>query len=440
MKNKCYLKQRAALFVMLIMGAATVGAQQVLELNYKVNVENEVIRRYMKEVSYMPGEPSRLNDYKSYGGIVVYHPNPLVIDVPYYRTDSLHIVCCDAKTHEDSIVYDVFTEDNKVTLYNLIPQRTYYYEVKDDVGQLLQKGQIATSGQVRMLRIDGNVLNVRDLGGIETTDGMRIRYGKLFRGSELNWAYEATPEGLAMLRQLGVDAEIDMRNYREAIDNQAQSGVSVFGFHGSSSTPAGEVPTYLYTNDSGQIPSNIDTYLWKYKWRQEFEFIVNNLRVGRGIYYHCILGRDRTGYLSFLLEGLLGVPYNELIKDYELSFMFSGIDKKEQIDETFDFIDNMEGATLRDRFNSYFRIKLGVSQEDIDFFCAEMLEEVPEEPENPFTPTTGITATPQSASSLRTPCYDLQGRRISDAQPRRGICVQADGQGGYRKVISSRQR
>jgi len=439
MKNKCYLKQSLSLIVMLIMGSAVGRAQQPFELNYKVNLENEIVRRYMKEVSYMPGEPSRMNDYKSYGGIVVYHPNPLVIDVPYYRTDSLHIVCCDAKTHEDSIVYDIFTENNKVTLYNLIPQRTYYYEVKDDAGQLLQKGQIATSGQVRMLRIDGNVLNVRDLGGIETTDGMRIRYGKLFRGSELNWAYEATPEGLAMLRQLGVDAEIDMRNYREAIDNQAQSGVSVFGFHGSSSTPAGEVPTYLYTNDSGQIPSNIDTYLWKYKWRQEFEFIVNNLRVGRGIYYHCIYGRDRTGYLSFLLEGLLGVPYSELIKDYELSFMTTGLDKKESIDEVFNFIDGMEGETLRDRFNSYFRIKLGVSQEDIDFFCAEMLEEIPEEQENPFTPTTGIDEQRVSAAAGAAVCYDLSGRRVSGGQPRGGIYLQPDGQGGYRKVVS-RQR
>ena len=73
--------------------------------------------------------------------------------------------------------------------------------------------------------------------------------------------------------------------------------------------------TYYYTNDSGQLPSDMTKNTWQYKWRLEFDFVVNNLRQGRSIYQHCVSGRDRTGYFSLLLEGLLGLSYNDLIRE-----------------------------------------------------------------------------------------------------------------------------
>ena len=43
------------------------------------------------------------------------------------------------------------------------------------------------------------------------------------------------------------------------------------------------------------------------------------------MYVHCNHGADRTGTIIFLLNGLLGVPYEQLVQDFELTtFSASG--------------------------------------------------------------------------------------------------------------------
>ena len=43
------------------------------------------------------------------------------------------------------------------------------------------------------------------------------------------------------------------------------------------------------------------------------------------VYFHCNAGADRTGTLAFLLNGLLGVSYADLIKDFELTTFSSQV-------------------------------------------------------------------------------------------------------------------
>jgi len=417
----------------LILGVGCAHAQQPLVRNYSVNLENEVVQRFMEEVTYEPEDTSLVTNYKGAG--VLYYPNPVVIELPQSDAEMLSVVCYVIETQSDSITFNVSTASGKAVLYNLIPQRIYNYEVKqgDDV---LQQGEIVTGGRVRMIRVDGMVNNVRDLGGWPTEDGtQRIKYGKLFRGSELNWMHEATPEGLDTLRLLGVGAEIDLRAKWEA-DSKSNGhpeteGVSVFGFTKSADTPSGEVPTYYYSNDSGQLPAHISNYTWQYKWRQQFQFILKNMRQNRGIYYHCIYGFDRTGYLSILLEGLLGVSYSDLIKDFELSSLGLGFSaKKESLDEVIAYIQNLSGETLRDKFTTYFKNKLYATQTDIDYFRSEMLEDAKEDVYIP----TGILEElqPQSAPAKKT-IYDLSGRRVS-GQVRGGLYLMPDASGSYRQV------
>ena len=422
----------------LVLGVAGGHAQEVTERNYTVNLENDAVNRFMNEVTYAPGDTSVVNNYTIEGDKTLHRPRPVVIDLPVTTADSVSVVCYVASTLSDSLVFRVPTATGRAALYNLIPQRDYAYEVC--VGDsVLQQGSIKTEGQVRMIRVDGSVVNVRDLGGWLTSDGQqRIRYGRLFRGSELNWLYEATPAGLDTLRMLGVGAEIDMRAHWEAVDKSyghpETEGVSVFGFQNAANTPSGEVATYLYSNDSGQLPTNMNTYLWQYKWRQQFQFIVNNLRCKRAIYYHCIQGKDRTGYLSLLLEGLLGVSYSDIMKDYELThFIFTTSSKKSQMDEVIAYIEGMNGETLRDKFNTYFTTKIRASQADIDYFREVMLEDVDEDNPGPGTGVCSVAVAAVPAVG----CYDLSGRRLSKA-PKSGIYLKADGQGAVRKMINDK--
>ena len=389
--------------------------------------------RFIDEVTYTLEDTSVVYDYRKGFSGILYHPNALFIDLPECDADSLTVTCYVSDTESDSITFKVPNTSGQAELYNFIPQRVYNYEVSFGK-KVLQRGTITTDGRVRMIRVDGKTHSVRDLGGWVTEDGKkRIKYGKLFRGSELNWEYSATPEGIDMLRQLGIGAEIDMRASWEA-NNRSETypnteGVSVFGFQNSANTPFGEVPTYYYSNSSGQLPSHLNSFSWQYKWRQEFNFIVNNLRRDRAVYFHCIYGRDRTGYLALLMEGLLGLSYSDLIKEFELSLLgLKYLIEKPELDEAITFINQFSGNTLAEKFYTYFTTKIRASKEDIDYFRSVMLEDV-------YKPiiTTNVEDAMLDVTTRQQNVYDLMGRRVN-RPAKGGLYLMPDGRGKYRQI------
>ena len=393
-------------------------------IDYYFNIENDAVNRYINEVIYEPHDTSLIDNYRQGVKYRMDWPNPVIIDIPQTNLDSLFIYCCDDENLQDSLNFHVSAENSKAELNNFIPNRIYRYEIKNGE-DVLQKGKIRTSGQLRMINVCNTISNVRDLGGWKTADSMQLRYGKIFRGTELNGSHIATTEGIDILRGLGIGAELDLRaNYNEG------HNVSAFGF--SSVPSSGDVATYYYTSDSGQLPSHMTKTNWLIKWRLEFKFIVNNLRQGRAIYEHCVWGKDRTGYLSFLLEGLLGVSYSDLVKDYELSyFVYNTKSTKDSIDKVFDYINTMPGKTLRDKFNAFFINKLGVQQFDIDYFRSEMLEAIRKEDNGIKDINNDIELTKENI------LYDLSGRRVKDVK-KGNIYIIRDRYGHTRKYIISR--
>ena len=350
------------------------GQNPIPTRDYQVDLENEAVRQYMRDVVYRPHDESLIDNYRKdlqYRGD---WPNPVVMDIPQSLAYYLYIDCCDDETLKDSLTFEFSAKKNIVKLYNFIPNRIYRYQIKDENDNVLQQGKIYTSGQLRQIKVCSSVTNVRDLGGWKTVDNMQLRYGKIFRGTELNGNHSVTNKGINILYEIGIGAELDLR-----ADYNRAYGISAFDF--SNDDSSGEIPTYYYSSDSGQLPSHMTDSIYLNKWQLEFQFIVNNLRKGRAIYEHCVYGKDRTGYLSFLLEGLLGMSYSDLVKEYELSFfIYNKKSTKDSIDKVFDYIETMDGATLRDKFNSFFVEKLRIKQTDIDEFRNLMLEAI--KPEN----------------------------------------------------------
>lgn len=398
------------------------GQNTILTRDYEINIENDAVREYMQNVIYEPHDISLIDNYRQGVKYRMDWPNPVIIDIPQTDVDSLFIYCCDDETLQDSLTFHVSATNNTVELYNFIPNRIYRYQIKDG-DDVLQQGNIRTNGQLRMINVCNSVYNVRDLGGWKTSDNMQLRYGKIFRGTELNGNYIATEEGINILRELGVGAELDMRaNYNEG------HNTSAFGF--SRIFSSGDAPTYYYSSDSGQLPSHMTHKSWLTKWRLEFNFIVNNLYQGRAIYEHCVHGKDRTGFLSFLLEGLLGVSYSDLAKDYELTYFASDLKStKDSIDKVFDYINTMSGETLRDKFNTFFVDKMNAPQSDIDFFRHEMLEKQIETDDNGIRDTKDDFEITQDNN-----IYDLSGRRVKEVK-QRNLYLIRDRYGHIRKVF-----
>ena len=97
------------------------------------------------------------------------------------------------------------------------------------------------------------------------------------------------------------------------------------------------------------------------------------------MYFHCQGGCDRTGTLSFLLLGLLGVSESDLAREYELS-SFSAIGAGRVRNSTVygysakvTALKAYAGSTLTEKFVDFAETGCGVSAETISSFRGLML-------------------------------------------------------------------
>lgn len=322
------------------------------------NLENALVSSYLQTV-YTPDSASVVMSFYNRADGQADTPNPARIYVG--NPDSEGVVMELSRYADFSEVQTVDVSKGLATVWNLVPQTIYYYRVVEG-DMVVNEGELHTLGQLRMIKL-GSTRNVRDMGGWPLENGRRVAYGKIIRGQEIDGNEAQVAADVAELKRLGVGAELDLRAQRDSL-----GGVSVFGF-------TAEDSTYLYTDDSGMLPNQMTYTKWLTRWKDEFNFIVTNLRAGRTIYQHCVSGADRTGYLAMLLEGVIGVEYSDLVKDYELT-TFSGRERvKETIDPAIKVIQGMAGETLQAKFKTFFLTKIKVNADDLNYFIDEMSEE-----------------------------------------------------------------
>lgn len=253
------------------------------------------------------------------------------------------------------------------TYYNLIPGRSYTLAPVFD-HQEAEPITIQTLGQLRQIRAEG-IDNVRDLGGWPTADGRRLRYGLLYRGTELNTLYkptypklrsphQVTEADVRMMRDLlGIRAELDLR---EASERPEPDG-----------SPLGEDIAYI------SYPISFRDINTSYTNRTYYlgclRFIIGQLQQGHPVYIHCIWGADRTGILCCLLEGALGVSQSDLDKDYELT-SFGGNTRyrnNEYYLKVLHHIRSLDAPTLQQQFRARW-IGIGATAEELDLFTSLM--------------------------------------------------------------------
>jgi protein-tyrosine phosphatase len=170
----------------------------------------------------------------------------------------------------------------------------------------------------RRLDFDG-CFNFRDLGGYPTADGRRTRWRRLFRADGLS---RLTPNDLAALAALGIVTVIDLRTDLEA-ESQGRFPEDVEGV------------TYHHLPLTDTLPGEEETPDWD-SAAFVSERYLTMLSEGRttvttalGLLcdprrhpavFHCSVGKDRTGVLSALVLGFLGVPDDVIVADYALSY------------------------------------------------------------------------------------------------------------------------
>jgi protein-tyrosine phosphatase len=164
----------------------------------------------------------------------------------------------------------------------------------------------------RVVRLEG-CLNFRDLGGYPTADGRRLRWRHVFRSDAL---HRLTPSDVAQVRdQLGLTTVIDLRSTGELrSEGRGALEAEPLDFHhlplfDGEAARAGSWSTELTLADRYFLLCKVA--------REPIARVVNALAESPGpAVYHCAAGKDRTGVISAVLLGLLGVPEEVIVADY----------------------------------------------------------------------------------------------------------------------------
>ena len=336
------------------------------EMRFYVNLENRAVRKYLNMVNYDgASDGSRVAEFNAAPPARRDIPNAVMLPVPPFDADQMEVKVRDNETDETVATTTVLRGESEAYVYNLLPQHGYKYSVNDN-----EIGNFETVGHLRMIYAP-SAYNIRDLGGWETQDGSRTTYGHLFRGSTLNGYVNCTPEDIQALKDLGIGGEIDLR-WKSDYDKDMGCGTSAFGFTGDD---------YYFAAANDYTAANLNESGTQKRLKQEFEFIIDHFRQGKAVYFHCAWGADRTGMLSFLLEGVLGMTIDQIYKNYELTSFSAAPGATNRLKTSFqdriDVILALDGVTLRDKFENYFLNKLQVPMADITYFRSVMLDLYP---------------------------------------------------------------
>ena len=356
------------------------------------NLENRALHDYLDAAisSYTDTDDATNTVMEAYANGSAYSdidrkdcPNPVKITwanpasdatvVSIYEDDSLYKPIWSQNATERSTSADV---------YNLIPGRKYYYTVSEGA-TVWEKGYFNTTGRRRMIKVSdveakGHANNCRDLGGLEVwdeEDGVKvkktIKYGYLFRGSNMDRTTEAEQTILTGFLNVGMD--VDLRSGSSGSSGSTENG---------NQTCYRPLPSYVgYVNpgfnsfadltNAGKV-KNVIMAIFQAVLQPEAE----------PVYFHCWVGADRTGYFAMMIEGLLGVSEKDCSIDYELTSFSEAVGLRYRTGAPEDhyfrqgiaFLRDKEGDTFQEKIQNYLVNEVEIDAAAIKDFKDIVLE------------------------------------------------------------------
>lgn len=258
------------------------------------------------------------------------HPNSIKLEWTDSEECSSYSVII-SETPELANPKRYFVSNKELEIGNLKIATKYYWRVS----QAIKDGDVSEVGTFetvdygpRNLYVDG-VTNVRDVGGWMTQSNVRMKQGLLYRGARLNNSYptgfnrtdrdeycqveaEITEEGKKVfVEELKIKTEIDLRDtngngYPGGSKKDSVDQAPVIG-----SVVEGVEYIAIPMDNSATIEDN------KQEIKEFFDVISNEDNYP--IYYHCNIGTNRTGMVSYLIGAICGMED----RDLELDYMFS---------------------------------------------------------------------------------------------------------------------
>lgn len=190
----------------------------------------------------------------------------------------------------------------------------------------------------RLIQLE-NSINIRDIGGYTGMDGRKIKWRKVIRSEELAHLSDKDVDYFAALRLKHVfDFRNQSKSERQAdrLPKTAQYHlIPIFssadmGLDHKDFTQPGVVDEFMrhiykiQTEDRAQCFAEVLKYLTE---SSEYPIL-----------YHCTNGKDRTGFMTYLILSILGVNEEVILSDYTLTNL--------TFDESYNLLGNIMSEEL----------------------------------------------------------------------------------------------
>lgn len=350
-------------------------------------IENDALKKYLDKVESTPYFTS--NTFAGYSGNYtstlmtedIYgtnsstnrldQPKPVTIMWEGTATD---VDVFDTESRTSALPNEVVLRSGEADVYNLIPGKKYWYTVSNG-SSTVAEGEFVPEGRRRMMKVCSNygatyAGNCRDLGGLPVMGGHSVKYGLIYRGTNLDSFKTNSEMRDVLLNVMGIKLDVDLRNHE-----QATSALNL--------TSYGIISDY---QDYGY--ADLTDLQNPVKVKATLTAIMSSVLAGKPVYIHCKIGSDRTGYFCMLIEALLGVEQNWTDTDYELTSFASSITSgsrtrnrsgDNKYKDALNLFSGFNGTTLQDKVYDYVVTSkaskaLQMDKATVDAFISAMVE------------------------------------------------------------------
>ena len=316
----------------------------------------------------------------------------------------------DIESNPDTIpLFQTTSSNNYAIYYDPEVGRNYTYELSDSTGNVT-RDTFYTSQRVPRVIYENQdpttsgaeASNMRDIGGWLTIDGTKmVKQSMIYRSAMLEWCSPLADQNIIspnihLQDNLGIRVELELRDYNHVkkyfIDDgwkcswKPDEAMSI-----TDSTIGPKVERYCpNANGYAAFPSYGDMFSTDSKkavyaaFNKIYESIIDN----KPVLFHCSQGKDRTGCLTYILLGMLGVSELNAKRDY--GFTYYSQNKDDILMTSTDGYSSLKtnvldrlptGSTFQDRCKAYIK-QCGEAADDSNIdtkiinFIEFMLEDV----------------------------------------------------------------
>ena len=314
----------------------------------KASIANEAVKAAAKFTSFASSRyaelnPNRTEVYKSQGTKISW----------LSRVEGAKLIYGSSPDLSDGKV--IVCSENDGYIKDLYAGKTYYYRIESTDGTYSTEIlSFTTANEPRTVDIDG-LRNTRDIGGRKTSNGKYIKQGILYRGERTT---NITSKGIKdFTEKYGIKTELTLSG--TDVSSALASKINVYRY---------EITSYSFIFESDQTLKN--------NLRDALLLLTDETNFP--IYFHCYIGRDRTGTFAALIYALCGVNKTNISNEFCLSFLsslgyYNDVSPDDAMASLNPFLSNL-GSNPQIGARNFMKNTLGMTDAQLDAIVANCTE------------------------------------------------------------------